>query len=144
MKQEEEEKEVRRSKRRKRRSNSETNGDSPTKWIKEEEAAVAVQSISVVRWLVQFQKHECSGVFEVFFNPFCFDDLQEVDATTGNDLALHLDGQTEHVDVEKSDGGERVVVLGVIPFRLRLSRCWTSDRLFVCFLSRLQSSMRFT
>lgn len=59
----------------------------------------------------------------MFFYPFCFDDLQEVDATTGNDLALHLDGQTEHVDVEKSDGGERVVVLGVIPFRLRLSRC---------------------
>lgn len=42
----------------------------------------------------------------MFFYPFCFDDLQEVDATTGNDLALHLDGQTEHVDVEKSDGGE--------------------------------------
>ncbi|XP_053496144.1 interferon regulatory factor 9 [Ictalurus furcatus] len=75
VKQEEEGKQVRRSKRRKRRSNSETNGDSPTKWIKEEEASVAVQSISV-----------------------------EVDATTGNDLALHLDGQTEHVDMENSDG----------------------------------------
>ncbi|MCJ8738128.1 hypothetical protein PDJAM_G00032070 [Pangasius djambal] len=75
VKGEEEEKDVRRSKHRKRRSNSEINEESPKKWIKEEEAAVAVQSISL-----------------------------EVDATTGNDIALHPDEQTECVDMIKSDG----------------------------------------
>ncbi|KAB5555178.1 hypothetical protein PHYPO_G00030500 [Pangasianodon hypophthalmus] len=75
VKREEEEKDVKRSKHRKRRSNSEINEESPKKWIKEEEAAVAVQSISM-----------------------------EVDATTGNDIALHPDEQTECVDMIKSDG----------------------------------------
>lgn len=50
MKKEGEEKEAKRSKHRKRRSNSETRDASTKKWIKEEEAAVAVQSISMVRY----------------------------------------------------------------------------------------------
>lgn len=49
MKKEEGEKDVRRNKHRKRKSSLEISKESPKNWIKMEEAAVAVQSITRVR-----------------------------------------------------------------------------------------------
>ncbi|XP_060795310.1 interferon regulatory factor 9 [Neoarius graeffei] len=75
VKREEEEKDVKRSKHRKRRSNSQINEESPKKWIKEEEAAVAAQNISM-----------------------------EAEVTTGSDISVHPDEQIEHADMMKRDG----------------------------------------
>ncbi|KAM9463109.1 interferon regulatory factor 9 isoform 2-T5 [Clarias gariepinus] len=74
VKNEEEEKNTRRGKYRKRRRNSEINEEVAEKWIKEEEEAVAVQSIST-----------------------------EVDTTIGNGIILHPDEPKEHADVMKND-----------------------------------------
>ncbi|KAK3529194.1 hypothetical protein QTP70_019428, partial [Hemibagrus guttatus] len=74
VKKEEEEKDARRSKHRKRKSSSDISKEIPKNWIKMEEAAVAVQSIS-----------------------------RELEATTGTNITLHPDEQTEHVVMMKSD-----------------------------------------
>lgn len=78
----------------------------------------------------------------VVFSPSFFDDLQDVEATTGSDITLHPDEQIDSVDMMKSDGGERVVPNSEMFMSVKLGSL--SLMRLGLFLSRLQSSMRFT